>query len=132
VTVLLVEDDEEVASLAADMIDQLGYEVIRVANGQAALGALADGRAVDVVFSDIMMPGGMSGTELAGEIKRRRPDLPVVLTTGYDGKPASFPEAPPLPLLRKPYRLDALESILAAALSVRPDEPAASPNTSSG
>jgi PAS domain S-box-containing protein len=131
-TVLLVEDDEEVASLAADMIDQLGYDVIRVANGPAALGALADGRAVDIVFSDIMMPGGMSGTELAGEIMRRRPDLPVVLTTGYDAQAALLSEAPPLPLLRKPYRLDALESILAAALRGRSDEPAASRNSSSG
>jgi PAS domain S-box-containing protein len=118
-TVLLVEDDEEVASLAADMIIQLGYEVIRVANGPAALGALADGRVVHVVFSDIMMPGGMSGTELAAEIARRQPDLPIVLTTGYDGQNAFPLEGMSPPLLHKPYRLDALERVLALALRDR-------------
>jgi len=115
-TVLLVEDDDEVAALAADMIGQLGYEVTRVADAAAALGALANGRTIDIVFSDIMMPGGMSGADLAQEIIRRRPGLPVVLTTGYDGQALSPTDGRALPLLRKPYRLDALESVLALAL----------------
>ena len=71
--VLLVEDDDEVAALVGEMLDQLGYEVMRAASAAAALGALANGRRVDVVFSDIMMPGGMNGVELAREIRRRRP-----------------------------------------------------------
>ena len=61
----------------------------------------------------------MSGHELAQEIIRRKPHLPVVLTTGYDGQSLSIPEGPALPLLRKPYRLDALESALALALRSR-------------
>jgi signal transduction histidine kinase/ActR/RegA family two-component response regulator len=125
-TVLLVEDDEEVAALAGDMIGQLGYEVSRVANAQAALGALANGRVVDVVFSDIMMPGGMNGADLAREIIRRRPDLPVVLTTGYDGQSAVSTDELGLPLLRKPYRLDALASALSTALGPG-GQPAATP-----
>ena len=52
-------------------------------SAQAALGALADGRSVDMVLSDIMMPGGVTGLQLAREIQRRHPDLPIVLTTGY-------------------------------------------------
>ena len=66
---LLVEDDDEVAALVGEMLDQLGYEVTRVASAAAALGALADGRRIDLVFSDIMMPGGMDGVELAREVR---------------------------------------------------------------
>ena len=81
--VLLVEDDREVAALTSEMLDSIGYEVTHVASPAAALGALANGRRFDVVFSDVMMPGGMSGVDLAREIKRRRPDMPIILATGY-------------------------------------------------
>lgn len=62
---LLVEDDDEVAILVGEMLGQLGYEVVRVASATAALGTLANGHHVDIVFSDIMMPGGMNGIERA-------------------------------------------------------------------
>jgi CheY-like chemotaxis protein len=117
--VLLVEGDEGVASVAADMISQLGCEVIRVDNGVAALGAIASDRMIDVVLSDIMMPGGMSGSDLAREINRRWPSLPVVLT-GYDGQVVSAADQLGLPLLRKPHRLDALAERLTAALPTAP------------
>ncbi len=81
--VLLVEDDDEVAALTVEMINQLGYDTMRVASAEAALGALADQRAIDVVFSDVMMPGRMNGVELAQEIRRRRPNIPVLLTSGF-------------------------------------------------
>ena len=98
---LLVEDDNEVAALTREMLSSLGFSVIHVASPAAALGALANGRSVDIVLSDIMMPGGVSGLELAREIKRRQPNLPIVLVTGYaesaasmeDGKFAIAPEA---------------------------------------
>ena len=81
--VLLVEDDEEVAALTREMLSHLGFNVIHAASPDAALGALANARHIDIVFSDIMMPGGISGLELAREIRRRQPGLPIVLTTGY-------------------------------------------------
>jgi len=115
--VLLVEDDNDVASVAADMISQLGCEVIRVDNGAAALSAMTNGRSVDVVFSDIMMPGGMSGGDLARELILRWPNLPVVLTTGYHRQSVPAADDLDLPLLRKPYRIDTLANVLAAALS---------------
>jgi len=71
--VLLVEDDDEVAALTVEMINQLGYDTTRVASAEAALGALADKRAIDIVLSDVMMPGRMNGVDLAQEIRRRRP-----------------------------------------------------------
>ena len=80
---LLVEDDQEVAALTREMLTELGFSVIHVTGPAAALGALADGRSVDIVFSDIMMPGGVSGVELAREIRRRYPSMPIVLATGY-------------------------------------------------
>jgi signal transduction histidine kinase/ActR/RegA family two-component response regulator len=114
--VLLVEDDNEVAALTTEMLAQLGYEVTRAASPAAALGALADGRSIDVVFSDIMMPGGMNGVELAREIRVRRADLPVVLTTGYLGTEARSAEADGILLLPKPYRIEDLGTALASAL----------------
>jgi CheY-like chemotaxis protein len=113
--VLLVEDDVEVAALTREMLSHLGFNVIHVASPVAALGALANGRSIDVVLSDVMMPGGMSGIELAREIRRRQPGMPIVLTTGYTGATVRMNKAE-FRLLLKPYSLEAL----ADALSVEP------------
>jgi len=114
--VLLVEDDDEVAALVGEMLTQLGFDSTRVASPAAALGALADGRRIDVVFSDIMMPGGMSGLALARELRERRLELPIVLTTGYMGQEARLAESEGIPVLAKPYRADDLSAVLRAAL----------------
>jgi signal transduction histidine kinase/CheY-like chemotaxis protein len=106
--VLLVEDDDEVAALVSDMLDQLGYEVTRTSNAAAALGALADGRPIDIIFSDVMMPGGMNGVELAREIKKRRSDIPILLTSGYSGGAVQEAGLSGLRILSKPYRIDEL------------------------
>ncbi len=73
---------------------------------------------VDLVFSDMVMPGRMNGLELAREVNRRRPDLPVVLTTGYS-EAAQSARKEGLRLLVKPYRIDALAEALSAATSER-------------
>ncbi|MET0540889.1 MAG: PAS domain-containing protein [Variovorax sp.] len=111
---LLVEDDAEVAALTREMLSHLGFNVIHAASPDAALGALANARSIDIVFSDVMMAGSVSGVELAREIRRRRPGLPVVLTTGYAGAAAGLGNAE-FRLLLKPYSLEAL----ADALSVK-------------
>ena len=115
--VLLVEDDDEVAALASEMLGRLGYEVTRAATAAAALGALANGRPVDIVFSDIMMPGGMNGVELAREIHRRRAELPVLLTSGYAEAAAREANSAGIRILSKPYRIDELSAALNAATS---------------
>ncbi|WP_339929804.1 ATP-binding protein [uncultured Brevundimonas sp.] len=111
---LLVEDDVEVGVLVGEMLAQLGYEVIRAASAVAALGALADGRTIDLVFSDVMMPGGMNGVELAREVRRRRPNLPVLLTSGFAESVRREVESEGIALLPKPYRIGDLAEALAA------------------
>ena len=78
-----MEDDREVSALTHELLRSLGFSVTHVASAEAALGALADSRQIDVVLSDIMMPGGVSGLQLAREIRRRHPEMSVILTTGY-------------------------------------------------
>jgi signal transduction histidine kinase/ActR/RegA family two-component response regulator len=112
--VLVVEDDDEVAALTVEMINQLGYDTTRVASAEAALGALADRRSVDIVFSDVMMPGRMNGVELAQEIRRRRPNLPVLLTSGYAEAARRKAGGQQIKIIPKPYRIDELRDALAA------------------
>jgi CheY-like chemotaxis protein len=109
--VLLVEDDNEVAALTREMLTCLGFSVVHVASPDAALGALANARSIDIVLSDIMMPGGVTGVELAREIRRRHTDLPIILTTGYV-EAASGMQAREFDLLPKPYSLEALAEAL--------------------
>ena len=114
--VLLVDDDVEVAALVGEMLEHLGYQVTHAASAAAALGALANGRSVDIVFSDVMMPGGMNGLELAREIRARRFDVPVLLTSGYAEAVKHSAEAEGVQILAKPYRLEELAAALMAAL----------------
>ncbi len=81
--VLLVEDNTAVAEVSQDMLRTAGYEVTWAQNGEAALKRLAEGCAADVVLSDVMIEGGMSGLDFAAQIAGRWPALPVVLMTGY-------------------------------------------------
>ena len=98
-----------------ELLRNLGHEVVHAASARAALGALADGRAVDLVFSDVMMPGGTSGIELAREVRQRYPALPVLLTSGYSGAIGTEAEALGIEILRKPYGIEALRQAIARA-----------------
>jgi DNA-binding NtrC family response regulator len=116
--VLLVEDSDEVAALAEEMMTTLGYEVTRVASAAAALGVLADGREIDAVFSDVMMPGGMSGVALARELSIRRPDLAVLLTTGVEAS-AHDAIVEGIQVILKPYRMATLATALETTIKRR-------------
>jgi PAS domain S-box-containing protein len=118
-SVLLVEDDDEVATLVTEMLRDLGYRVTRAASAQAALGALADDREIDLVFSDVMMPGSMSGVDLAREVRRRKPGCPILLTTGYAGAALKSAAADNIEVLFKPYEVSALDTALRAARGKR-------------
>jgi PAS domain S-box-containing protein len=108
--VLLVEDNPDVASVSAGLLEQLGYTVRRVANAEAALRELErDG--VDLVFSDIVMPGKMDGLGLARHLKEVRPRLPILLTSGYSD--AALNVRGDFPILRKPYEIHELSQAIA-------------------
>jgi PAS domain S-box-containing protein len=118
-SILLVEDNDEVAMLVTEMLRELGYRVTRAASAQGALGALADEREIDLVFSDIVMPGTMNGMELAREVRRRRPGAPILLTSGYAGAAVRDAEAEDIKILCKPYAIEALDVALRVALGDR-------------
>jgi two-component system NtrC family sensor kinase len=110
-SVLVVEDNPEVGKFAADALEELGYAVTLVGNATHALEELAtDAARFDVVFTDVVMPG-MTGIELAKEIRGRHFDLPVVLTSGYSHVLAQNGSYG-FELLQKPYSIEQLSRIL--------------------
>jgi CheY-like chemotaxis protein len=111
--ILLVEDNVDVGEFAAQLLGELGHEVVHVASGEEAL-ERARNQAFDLVFTDVVMPG-MSGLDLAGQLAARRPDLPVILTTGYSDEIATS-GAGGRPVILKPYRPETLASAIAQAL----------------
>ncbi len=112
--ILLVEDNDEVGAFAAHLLGELGHEVVRAASGEEALErALTE--SFDLVFTDVVMPG-MSGLDLAGSLTEARPDLPVILTTGYSDEIATS-GAGGLPVILKPYQPEALASAIEQALA---------------
>ncbi|MGV8832058.1 MAG: PAS domain S-box protein [Devosia sp.] len=117
-TILAVEDDERVRKLTVTRLTQLGYVVISAGTGGEAIELLAAGKPVDLLFSDIVMPGGMSGFELRTKVRALYPNMPVLLTSGYADE-LSRDEGvrdERLKILRKPYRLADLAEAIDAAL----------------
>jgi PAS domain S-box-containing protein len=113
-TILMVEDNPEVAHVSASLLEQLGYQVIRTDNAMDALSELQRGSGITLVFSDIVMPGSMNGVALAQEIGNRYPQLPVLLTSGYSD--VAHAAASQFRILRKPFQLAALEKAIWEAL----------------
>ena len=112
--ILLVEDDEGVAALVAEMLTELGYAPTRAATVSTALDAFERDPAYDMVLSDMVMPGDRNGLDLAREIWKRRAGVPVLLTTGYS-EAAAQATAEGVRVLLKPYRIEALATELEAA-----------------
>jgi PAS domain S-box-containing protein len=106
---LLVEDNADVAEVGREMLDQLGYAVRLAVNAREALEAVKRER-FDLVLSDIVMPGGMNGVDLARALRAAFPALPILLVTGYAGSAETGPE---FPVLRKPYRFEQLRQAIA-------------------
>lgn len=118
--ILLVEDDPAVREIACGQLRDLGGEVTTADHGAAALEVLKSGQVFDLLMTDIIMPGGVSGVELARAAAKDRPDLAVLLTTGYAGDHVDrAPADLPWPVLRKPFQADQLASIAAALLAGR-------------
>jgi signal transduction histidine kinase/CheY-like chemotaxis protein len=111
--ILLVEDNEEVGEFAQSLLGELGHRVRWAQSGELAL-ELARKQKFDAVFSDIVMPG-MSGIELAEQLATLRPELPVILTTGYSDQLAETGTGG-RPVILKPYRLETLAAAIDQAL----------------
>jgi signal transduction histidine kinase/ActR/RegA family two-component response regulator len=114
--VLLVEDNDDVAEIALLMLEELGCRVQRAQTARQALDTF-ERDAIDLVMSDIVMPGGMNGLDLARNLRDHSPGLPILLTTGYSSA-AQDAAKEQLAILAKPYRRDQLAAAILAALKI--------------
>ena len=115
--ILVVEDNEDVRELAESMLDAAGYAVISAPSGERALELLDGDDRIDLLFTDVIMPGGMNGLQLAERVRERRPETPILITTGYmEELPSPNARTQPLDVLSKPYRQEELLSRVRAIL----------------
>ena len=116
--ILLVEDDAAVRTVTESLLGEMGCQVIAEPDGTQALARLDAGEVFDLVLSDIVMPGGISGVDLARLAQSRRPGLPIILTTGYAGdRFDGSAEDIDLPILRKPFRAEDLAAMVHESLA---------------
>jgi two-component system cell cycle sensor histidine kinase/response regulator CckA len=117
-TVLVVEDEESVRTLAARMLERLGYRVLQAPNGAAAMSLVGTRlHDVDLLLSDVVMPG-MRGPELAETLWVLRPDLPVVFMSGYTAGERGVADIPDrVPLLGKPFSIGELREVVGRLLA---------------
>ena len=120
-TVLVVEDNPEVLELAVSTITELGYRVLTAVDGPSALVILRSEQPIDLLFSDVVMPGGMNGFELINQARAMRHELRALAASGYANIHRPGTERPDVPLLLKPYHLGDLAKCIRMAL----DQPSA-------
>jgi PAS domain S-box-containing protein len=120
-TILVVEDDPDVREMIVGILSDLGYQTLVATNGPEALAILNRDHSIDLLFTDIVMPAGMSGTDLARQASRLRPDLKILLSSGYAREANQWRSARvEFPFIAKPYRPTTLgkklEEVLAEGL----------------
>jgi DNA-binding response OmpR family regulator len=110
----VVEDDPDVLEIAVDAIRSFGFEVLSATNAAAAIKILQRNRSVELLFTDVMMPPGKNGVELAQDARRLRPTLSVLLASGYprDALQASKVVSDDMPFIAKPYSMSSLRGQL--------------------
>ncbi|HTW54305.1 MAG TPA: PAS domain-containing protein [Stellaceae bacterium] len=110
-TILIVEDDDAVREVSVEIIQGLGYEALVARNGGEALEVLRHDATIDLLFTDLVMPGDLTGVMLAREAQKLRPGLPVLLATGYAG--LDDPGSAEFPVIAKPFRAVELSRVVA-------------------
>ncbi len=116
-SILVVEDEQDVRRIAVAFLRSLGYTTYEAESAERALDLLSEHADIALLFSDIVLGSGMTGYELVREARKRRPDLPALLTSGYDRAGGEHDDAP-LPdvdVVRKPYRREQLASAVRKA-----------------
>jgi two-component system CheB/CheR fusion protein len=118
ITVLVVEDDAMVRQVSVGLLTLLGYRTLEAEDGKSALALLEAADSVNVLLTDVMMPGGMSGFQLADTVRRIQPAVKLIFTSGYNEAipPPSLTEASPARILRKPFELSDLVAAMEDAL----------------
>ena len=117
-TILLVEDEVTIRALTAQALTELGCLVMEAGDGADALRILATGAGIDALVTDVGLPGGINGRQLADAARERRPNLPVLFITGYAGSALDHGQlAPGMSIIGKPFTLDALTRRMAAMLA---------------
>ena len=115
--ILVVEDNDMVREATVSRLQSLGYAVLEAKTGPEAITLLESGEPIALVFSDIVMPGGMTGYDVAEWVHSMKPDLKVLLTTGYSEMPLAVSEAVrKIKVLGKPYTREQLACALREAL----------------
>lgn len=119
-TILVVEDDPDVRKMATAQLRSLGYEIVEAADAESALAVLRDSPAIDLLFTDVVMPGDLTGLELGSRARELRPGLAVLYTSGFTE--ASLQDKAHVAAIRdnlisKPYRLRDLATKVSAVLA---------------
>ena len=122
-TVLVVEDDDEVRNTVVDLLTELGYHVLKARDAQSGLAIIESGMPIDVLFTDVVMPGPLRSPELARQARERLPEIAVLFTSGYTDNAIihSGRIDPGVELLSKPYTREALARRLRHVLANRPE-----------
>ncbi|WP_281413559.1 response regulator [Microvirga antarctica] len=112
-TILVVEDEILIRMLISDELRDAGFEVIEAASADDALGVLASGHPIDLVFTDVRMPGSIDGAELASRIKKNHAEMQVILTSGHLPAHEALSIAP---FIAKPYSIAKAIALIDATL----------------
>jgi PAS domain S-box-containing protein len=117
-TILLVEDEDDVRQLACRVLDVLGYRILQAGDGATALAILDEEPDISLLFTDVVLPGGMTGPEIARQAQARNPALKVLFTSGYTGNAVQHLESVGghVSLLSKPYNIDDLAQMVRSSL----------------
>jgi len=117
-TLLVVEDEEDVRQLACRVLGGLGYRILQACDGRDAMVLIESDATIDLLFTDVVLPGGMNGPEIARRARLRRPGLKVMYTSGYTGNAIQQLDATltPVHLITKPYAIDEMTRAVRALL----------------
>lgn len=124
-TVLVVEDEPGVRDIAVQMLKFTGFNVIEAIDAQSGLEQFKQNPDIDLVFTDVIMPGGTSGIEMAKEMLAQKPHTPILLATGYSAKAEALvnkaAQSDNIGVVAKPYDINKIPTLISAMISASED-----------